>query len=397
MHFRPWGLGISSRDKGWDPIERRWNIASLMGENDGPTKLGDILPSGISPDEILEWSGQSEGTYLDLKDRIVESQQYRVNSDNVMVTAGANHGNFVTLLTLLDPGDEIITASPSWPQFEIVAEAFGVRVKVLQLRDEDGWHWNVDELNKLVTRKTKLICVCNPSNPTGARFTENEVKAVTDVAKSVGARILSDESFRWFEWDRSLTPTWVNYYDKAIVSSGVSKMFSGDGLRIGWIVSQDKEFVKRCDPVRKQSLEFVNIFGAMITRAALEGAKFKEIINKKWESGHRSLELVKGLMTDTSMIHWKPPEAGFLTFPRYEFPARSEDLCNFLQRQYQVTLGPGVAYGQEYHVRFGFGRMPLDLLRKGLEDLQRFLKDYKQGKANIPTTKDEQWRAVRTA
>jgi hypothetical protein len=180
MRFRPWGLGISGRDV-WDPAERRWKGPSLLGENDGPTRLGDILPSGIGPDEILEWSGQPEGTYLDLKDRIVATQQYDVDGPaNLMVTAGANHANFVTMLTLIEPGDEVIAARPSWPQFYILAEGFGARVKMMDLEEEANWHWDADKLNEMVTRKTKLICICNPNNPTGSRLTEKEVRAISE-------------------------------------------------------------------------------------------------------------------------------------------------------------------------------------------------------------------------
>lgn len=396
MRFRPWGLGISGRDA-WDPAERRWKGPSLLGENDGPTRLGDILPSGIEPDEILEWSGQPEGTYLDLKDRIVETQRYDLDGpQNVMMTAGANHANFVTMLTLIEPGDEVIAAAPSWPQFYILAEGFGAHVKMMNLEEEANWHWDPDRLNEMVSRKTKLICICNPNNPTGSRLTEKEVQAISDIAKSVGARILVDESFRWFEWDEQLTPTWVNYYDKAVVATGVSKMFSGDGLRIGWIASQDKQLVSECDAVRKHSLEFVNFFGAKIVRAALEPEKFKALIRKKWQNGNERLQLTKEMMKDTSLLHWKPPEASFLSFPGYEFPARSEDLCTFLKKEYQVILGPGIAYDKEYHVRFGFGRAPIDLLREGLENLLRFLRDYKEGRVKIPASTEEHWRTVRT-
>lgn len=358
-------------------------MPSLSGELDGQTRLKDILPSGIDLDQDLGWTGQPGDNYFDLKERIVATQGYEVSQNNVMLTAGANHANFLAIATLVQPGDEVIVPRPSWPQFYYVAEGVGAKVKTLDLRWELGWRWNMDELNGAVTEKTKLICICNPNNPTGTKLHEKEIKAVSDIARTAGAKVLVDESFRWFEWDKELTSTWIKHYDQAIVTTSVSKMISGDGLRIGWMVSRNKELISACEPLRYYSMEHTNVLGTIVVWAALEPDKFHAILKQKWEDGWARRQLVEKWMKNNNHFEWVPPEAGFLSFPRYDLPFLSEDLCRLLLERYQVVLAPGIAYDKEYHLRMGFGRVPIDLVKKGLVRLTKFLQDYDDGKTSL--------------
>ena len=115
--------------------------------------------------------------------------------DNILVTVGAIEANYLTIRTLLSPEDEIIIMRPNYMQIWGVAKNHNLNIKTFNLKEENGWALDVDELKEAVTPKTKLIAVCNPNNPTGYILSEDEMGAIVSAADSVGAWILADEVY----------------------------------------------------------------------------------------------------------------------------------------------------------------------------------------------------------
>jgi aspartate/methionine/tyrosine aminotransferase len=152
------------------------------------------------------------------------------------VTNGGAEANYVATWHLVEAGDEVVMMAPNYMQTRGLARAFGATVKEWPLVQSSSWKVDVDTLERLVTPRTKLIVVCNPNNPTGARFDADDLDRIAGVADRHGTWILSDEIYRGAERDGRETPSMWGRSDRAIVTSGLSKAYGLPGLRIGWVV-----------------------------------------------------------------------------------------------------------------------------------------------------------------
>ena len=156
--------------------------------------------------------------------------------DNVLVTVGAIEANYISICTLLSPGDEIAVMLPNYMQIWGIAKNHDLELKTFHLREEQGWALDLDELQETVSSKTKLIAVCNPNNPTGYVLTESEMDAIVGVAERVGAWILADEVYSGTErLTDEQTPSFYGRYDKVLAVGSMSKAYGLPGLRIGWV------------------------------------------------------------------------------------------------------------------------------------------------------------------
>ena len=115
--------------------------------------------------------------------------------DNILVTVGAIEANYLTIRTLLSPEDEIVIMLPNYMQIWGVAKNHNLNIRTFNLKEENGWAPDLDELKVAVTPKTKIIAVCNPNNPTGYILSDDEMRAIVSAADSVGAWILADEVY----------------------------------------------------------------------------------------------------------------------------------------------------------------------------------------------------------
>ena len=217
----------------------------------------DIAESGIFPmsaRELIEFEpaeerertlerlldtrlGYSEapGT-LELRSLIAAT--YRdTGPEEILVTTGAIEANFLLFNVLLEPADHVVAVYPAYQQLYSVPRAIGCDVSLWKLRIEDGFRYNVDDLERLVTSRTKLIVINTPHNPTGAMLCAEDLRRIDRLASSVGARVLSDEAYRWLEipGGELLAPPMRNLGSVSVSVGTLSKPFGLPGLRIGWI------------------------------------------------------------------------------------------------------------------------------------------------------------------
>src|SRR6185312_9022673 len=224
------------RDLGWDVEKQVWTVNQLVDPEGRSYKLGDIIEGGLPPELPLVKSGNRYG-YPPLRERIVQSQEYNLPIDNVLVTMGTQMSNFLAFAVALEPGDEAIIETPSWEQPKVLCEPFKVEGKLLRRRLELGWKFDLNELESMVTPKTKLIYLCHPNNPTGAMLNDDDLTAICNIADRVGAYIVSDEIYRGLEWSGELSPSVANLYERGVATSSVSKPLGMSGLRIGWLAT----------------------------------------------------------------------------------------------------------------------------------------------------------------
>lgn len=171
-----------------------------------------------------------------------------VNSSNIVVTTGGSEALLFTIGSITDPGDEIIIPEPFYANYNGFSKASGVSVvPVISSIDDNFALPKIEDFEKLITAKTKAILICNPGNPTGYLYSEEEIEKLKEIVLKHDLFLIADEVYREFTYD-GLNHTSVLSIDglenNAIVIDSVSKRYSMCGARIGCIVSKNEEFIK---------------------------------------------------------------------------------------------------------------------------------------------------------
>ena len=341
----------------------------------------DLSESGIEaltleeitrdPKELMRIPlGYAEGVGREPTRALVASFHPGRSSEDVVITTGTSEANFLALATLVAPGDEVVVLMPNYMQVHGVASGLGARIREVWLREERGWTIDLDALGAAVNARTKVICVCQPNNPTGQILSAAEVSAIVRVADRHGAWILSDEVYRGAERSGEESATFSGRGERVIVTGGLSKVYGLPGLRIGWIVAPRARAMATLELKDYTTIapatisEFLAEIALERRKQLLERACF--LLNERWPlledwAGGHSREL-----------HWTAPAAGAICFFSYRFPIESLALVDRLIREYRTMVVPGIHFRAERHLRIGFG-MPARILHPGLGALDRIL------------------------
>jgi aspartate/methionine/tyrosine aminotransferase len=342
-----------------------------------PLSLGELIEDAASRDALLAESlryTQSNGT-LPLRGAIAALYPGTA-PDHIQVTNGGSEANYITTWNLVEPGDEVVMMVPNYMQTWGLARAFGATVKEWPLvppsDGANGWRVDVDGLARVMSSRTKLIVICNPNNPTGARFEAGDLDRIAAIADRRGSWILSDEIYRGAELDGRETPTIWGRSDRVIVTSGLSKAYGLPGLRIGWIVGP---------PSRIASLwsyhDYTTIApGALsdaLARHALEPARRERILARtRGILKHNYPIIARWLDDHGGLFSYAPPDAGAIVYTRYHHAINSTALVTRLRLEKSVLIVPGDHFGMDGYLRVGFGDEP-GYLREGLNRLHELL------------------------
>ena len=190
----------------------------------------------------------------------------------VVPTHGAAGANYHVFCSLVSPGDGVVSIMPAYQQMYSIPEAIGADVRLMHLRQENGYLPDLAELRSLVDVNTKLICVNNPNNPTGALMSGALLRQIVEIAKSVDAYVLCDEVYRNLTQVDGWCESIVDLYDKGISVSSMSKVFSLAGLRMGWIATHDKAALRAFLSHRDYNLISCGMFDDAVSALALHHA-----------------------------------------------------------------------------------------------------------------------------
>ena len=234
-----------------------------------------------------------------------------VDYNDVMVTTGGSEALLFALNSCLDPGDEVIIPEPFYANYNGFSMSAGVKVKPIATSINDGFALPaIEEFEKLITPKTKAILICNPGNPTGYLYSKKELETLRDIVVKYDLFLIADEVYREFAYDGNQHHSVLNIEglgQNAIVIDSTSKRYSMCGIRVGCIVSKNKE-------VMTTALKFAQArlspptFGQIAGEAALRTPKsyFQEVSS---EYVSRRDVLIEGLNKIEGVICPKPKGA----------------------------------------------------------------------------------------
>ena len=248
------------------------------------------------------------------------------------------------------------------------------------LREKEGWSPDLDELNEMVSKNTKLIAVCNPNNPTGYILTESEINSIVDIAEGVNAWILADEVYSGAErlTDKQ-TPSFYGKYDKIVAVGSMSKAYGLPGLRIGWVVAP----VDTIDDIWARH-EYNTICATMLSNklaAIALSSKVRPRIIKRTRNyirkGYPILQ--KWMDSHENTFCLTPPQAAAIAFVRYHLNINSSEFIERLRKEKSVLIVPGDHFGMDKFVRISFG-LPEDYLTRALDRTHDLIMELKSDK-----------------
>jgi len=293
--------------------------------------------------------------------------------DNVIVTTGAAQANFTSILTALDPGDEIVVMLPNYMQIYGIGINYGLHVKTFSLKEELGWSVDIDEVGDVVSDKTKLIAVCNPNNPTGHIMTDDEMNAVVKAAERAGAWLLSDEVYAGAEHHQEeVTPSFWGRYDRVLAVGSMSKAYGLPGLRIGWVVAPADmvdEIWARQDYITISA----SMLGNKLAAYALSPEVLPRIIARTRQyvrSGYKNLD--NWVQEHSDLLSVIPPQAAAIAFVRYHKEVNSSELVQRLIKDHDTYIVPGDLFGLDHHLRISYG-LRADYVNEGLSRIYKTL------------------------
>ncbi len=296
------------------------------------------------------------------------------DENNVLVTNGSSEANFVACHTLLEKGDEVIMMIPNYMQIWGIAKEMGCEVKAFHLREENNWAPDLEELEKLISPKTKMIAICNPNNPTGYILSENEMDEIVKIAKKSDAWIYSDEVYRGAELNGEPNPSFIDIYDKVMVTGGLSKAYALPGLRLGWLAGPQDTIADTWAYHDYTSIT-AGIMSHYLGEIALQPEKREKILSRNRNMLNENLNAVtKWLDQYGDLFEYVPPQGGGMLFIKYHLDINSTELSNWLRNEKSVFLVAGDCFGMDHHIRIGIGERK-DYILEGLERVKDALKE----------------------
>ena len=304
--------------------------------------------------------------------KTLRDSKVEVSPSQVLVTNGGKHAVYNTFEALLNPGDEVLLPAPYWTTYpEPIALAGGVWV-VLPTDVESGFRVTVEQLEAARTDKTKALVFVSPSNPTGAVYPPEEVRAIGEWALKHGIWVITDEIYEHLTFGdnvfTSILAEVPGLADTCVILNGVAKTYAMTGWRVGWMIGP-ADLIKAATNLQSHSTSNVANVSQRAAIAALEGGL--ECVEEMREAFARRAILIHGLLNDIPGVTCMVPQGAFYAFPSMEgllgrtfggvTPTTTSELCEVILDQVKVALVPGEAFDAPGYVRISFAVSDADI------------------------------------
>ena len=365
MHFRRMPIEVESPEQmGYDTIRNNLSESSYTD-----TLLRDTgIDTGLY-DLLLAYG--SHAGHEGLRQLIVKDTPLK--KDDVLLTIGAAGALFIIATVLLEKGDEVVVVRPNYATNLETPRAIGATLKYIDLRFEEGFALDLDQVERAITPVTKYISVTYPHNPTGLCLTDGELRQLIALAERKGIRLLVDETYRDMVFGKPL-PLAVEYSPHVISVSSLSKTYGLPGIRVGWIICRDPQLMETFLAAKEQ----IHICGPVLD---------EEIAYRYLQQKDRYLppiradirqkfDIVKSWIQQQENFEWVQPGGGAVCLTRMRYPERVDipKFYDILLKKYGTYIGPGHWFDMPRHyMRLGYGWPSRTSLEEGLQALTKSL------------------------
>jgi aspartate/methionine/tyrosine aminotransferase len=315
--------------------------------------------------EDLDINGPTIYGYEPLLQAIARMKQ--VEPDSVVYAAGTSMANHLAMAALFAPGEEVLIEEPTYGLLLDVAQYLGAKVRRFQRRFEDKYALDAEEVASNLSSETRVIVITNMHNPSSALASEESLRAIGDLARSVGARVLVDEVYLEC-LHHPAAPSSVHFGDQFVVTSSLTKAYGLSGLRCGWILAEPK--------LAERMWRLNDLFAATpVHIAELLSVRAIEQIENFARRGDALIEANRSAMIAAleghPAIEFASSGVGTTIFPRLR-RGDGAGFCEFLREEYETSVVPGSYFERPKHFRVGLAG-EIEMTREGLSRLARAL------------------------
>lgn len=328
---------------------------------------------------------------IELKQAIVEKlkvdNELTYKTSQIVVSNGAKQSLDNAFKAILNPGDEVIVGSPYWVSYpELVKLSDGVPV-VVEAKEGDGFKLTIEELEKVVTKKTKAIVLNSPSNPTGAIYNKNELEKIAEFAQKHDIIIISDEIYEKLIYGEmihtSIASISKDAYNRTIVINGVSKAYAMTGWRIGYAAASE-QIASLMSNVQSHTTSNPCSISQYASVEALMGDQ-TPVVNMNKEFEKRRNFMVERVNTIDNLSCVKPDGAFYVMVNISKAIGKEVDgkvienslvFSDLLLEREKVAVVPGVAFGADEFIRLSYATS-IENIKNGLNRIEKFVGDLK--------------------
>lgn len=316
-----------------------------------------------------------------ISDKFKKENNLNYSQDEIVVSTGAKQSLANVILSLINPGDEVLLPAPYWVSYvEQVKLAGGVPV-ALNTTIESNFKITPKQLEKAINDKTKLIIYSSPCNPSGSLYSKQELELISEVIlKKEGLFVLADEIYEYINFTKkphySIASLNSKIWERTITVNGIAKGFAMTGYRIGYI-GAPKWICNACSKIQGQFTSGANSIAQRATITALENGK--NIVTYMIEAFEKRRDLVYELIRDIDGLKVNVPEGAFYFFPDVSYffgksykgkvIKNATDLCLFILNEKLLAIVPGQAFGSPNSIRISYATSE-DILVEAMQRLK---------------------------
>jgi aspartate aminotransferase len=369
------------------PVSRIREIMELAWEDPEVIHLEVGEPDFPTPEHVVEAAHEAARSGLTryapnaglpelreaLADKVTRRNGYEASPDQVVVTQGGIQALYLVLLALLEPGDEVLLPDPAWPNFRMIAHLLGARVLPYPLVSEGDFLPRLEDLERLVTPRTRAILVNTPSNPLGTVVPRELVEPLLEFARRRDLWYISDEVYDEVVFDDAFVSAGAvaDPGDRLVSIYSFSKVYAMTGWRVGYLVAPP-DLAKLLTGMQEPIVSCVNTPAQLAALAAVTGPQ--DVVQEMRESYRERRDELLEILERGNLSSSQPSGAFYVWTDISAANAPSMEFARSLIEREHVAVAPGSAFGDlgEGYVRLSLASSRQDLL-EGTSRLVRFV------------------------
>jgi aspartate aminotransferase len=301
-----------------------------------------------------------------------ESYGCKYQPSECLVTCGGKKALFLSLLAILQPGDEVLIAAPFWVSYPAIVNIIGARPVIVPTLEKNHWKLQKENLERAVSPQTKCLILNNAGNPTGVLYTESELEEILDWCASHQIMVISDEVYSEMAYGPQKFIScgqFLKYRNSVLVIQSCSKNFCMTGWRVGFVFGS-QEWIQKINILQAQTITAVSLICQKAALGAL--MNWRAISQNIRIEMQKRRDLFHGWFNRLFQARIEAPHSSFYFFISMKSLGLSHQnsalFCEKLLQQYNVAAIPGLAFGVEGYIRMSFGGLERDIV-EGLQAL----------------------------
>jgi aspartate aminotransferase len=311
--------------------------------------IGD--PDLATPTEIIEAAYEAmkrgktkySSAYGEMSLREKLANIHGVSADNVVITPGSKWGVFSIMYLLLKDGGNVVIPTPYWTAYELTAKSLGAETRLLKTELDSNWKINLEALESMIDKQTRMIILNNPGNPTSKVMDAETLDSIVQTANDKGITILSDEVYADISFVK--TKSILDFGDNHIMVTSFSKMFTMTGWRIGYVIA-NRALIDKIGKLNQITISNVPVF---IQEAALKALGLHDKLTKEIKKVYQERAKAASGILSKAELEFSEPDAPFYVFPRRRGLDSERFALDLLDKG--VAVAPGTAFG-DYREHF---------------------------------------------